>query len=268
MSQSDFGNLSSPLSGESFINDKLEPWRDALHSTHSGSSRPSYVTVGMQWLDTTTTPWILKLYDGADDITQGTFNSSTNIFTPSGAGAIAFTGNNTHSGTETFSNAAGVTTNTITERTAAAGITADGVLLKDSKVTATGGLQIGADTMAAFANAASFSATLTGTANVTSVSDVYSQCAVIGNLAIVWGRVTVTATAAAGTATTIDMNLPVASALTDNAQVSGFFWMTNRDAINGGITGNASNDKATFSFLSQSTSARTLVYGFCYPILT
>ena len=34
---------------------------------------------------------------------------------------IAFTGNNTHSGTETFSNAAGVTTDIISERTAGAG---------------------------------------------------------------------------------------------------------------------------------------------------
>lgn len=46
----------------------------------------------------------------------------------------------TASGVSTFSNAAGVTTNTITERTAAAGVTADGVLLKDSIVTANSGV--------------------------------------------------------------------------------------------------------------------------------
>lgn len=37
------------------------------------------------------------------------------------SGSYAFTGANTHSGTETFSNAAGVTTNTITPRTSGAG---------------------------------------------------------------------------------------------------------------------------------------------------
>lgn len=46
------------------------------------------------------------------------------------------TGNKTFSGTATFSNASGVTTDTITERTAAAGVTVDGVTLKDTTVLA------------------------------------------------------------------------------------------------------------------------------------
>lgn len=50
----------------------------------------------------------------------------------------AFTGNNTHSGTETFSNAAGVTTDVVTERTADAGVTVDSVLLKDGGVSNAG----------------------------------------------------------------------------------------------------------------------------------
>lgn len=86
MSQYDFGNLSSPLSGTTFFDSNLEPWRNALHSLHSGSSRPSYVTAGMLWLNTTTNPWILNLFDGSDDIPAGTFNTSTNQFIPSNAG--------------------------------------------------------------------------------------------------------------------------------------------------------------------------------------
>ncbi len=136
MSQYDFGNLVSPLPGSTLINTHLEPFRDALHSNHSGSSRPSYATAVMMWINTTTTPWVVNFFDGTDDIPIGTINATTNIFTPNGAGAIAFTGNNSHSGTETFSNAAGVTTNVITERTADAGVTADGVLLKDSQILA------------------------------------------------------------------------------------------------------------------------------------
>lgn len=83
MTQSDFGNLSSPLSGQEFIDDYLEPWRDAVHSTHSGSSRPTYVTAGMLWLNTTTNPWVLNMFDGTDDISLGTINITTNKFAPS-----------------------------------------------------------------------------------------------------------------------------------------------------------------------------------------
>jgi hypothetical protein len=49
---------------------------------------------------------------------------------------VSLSANNTWTGTQTFSNAAGVTTNTITERTAAAGITIDtDTLIKDGGVS-------------------------------------------------------------------------------------------------------------------------------------
>lgn len=88
MSQFDFGNLSSPLSGASFIDGNLEPWRDALHSGHSGSSRPSYVVEGMWWIDTSNTPWVAKVFQGSDDIIVGTLDPSTLVFTPSASGPI------------------------------------------------------------------------------------------------------------------------------------------------------------------------------------
>ncbi len=81
MSQYDFGNLESPVSGTALVNTHLEPWRDALHTMHSGSSRPSYAVAGTLWRDTSGTPWLLKLYDGADDITLGSINATTNVFT-------------------------------------------------------------------------------------------------------------------------------------------------------------------------------------------
>lgn len=83
MSQYSFGNLSSPLSGAALVDTHLEPWRDALHSLHAGSSLPSYAVAGMMWLDTTTNPWVLKVYDGSDSISLGTINTTTNQFTPS-----------------------------------------------------------------------------------------------------------------------------------------------------------------------------------------
>lgn len=84
MTQQDFGNLASPLSGTNFFDNKLEPWRDSLHSSHSGTSRPSYAAAGMLWMDTSATPWRLKMFDGTDDIVAGSFNISTNVFTPAG----------------------------------------------------------------------------------------------------------------------------------------------------------------------------------------
>jgi len=46
---------------------------------HAGTSRPSYINHGMMWLDTTDSANpILKFFDGTDDITFATFNTSAN----------------------------------------------------------------------------------------------------------------------------------------------------------------------------------------------
>jgi hypothetical protein len=66
--------------------------RYAAHlTTHSGTSRPSYAVAGTLWLDTISTPWVLKMYDGADDISIGTVNASTNAFNASNAASTAST---------------------------------------------------------------------------------------------------------------------------------------------------------------------------------
>lgn len=87
MSQFDFGNLISPLSGADLIDSNLEPWRDALHTTHSGSTRPSYVVAGTLWLDTSSTPWLLKMFQGSDDIILGSLDTTGLDFTPTAAPA-------------------------------------------------------------------------------------------------------------------------------------------------------------------------------------
>lgn len=85
MAQSDFGNLESPLSGTSFINTHLEPWRDAVHSTHSGGGRPSYAVAGMIWLDTTdSSRWIIYIFDGSEDIKIGEVDTTNDAFIPAG----------------------------------------------------------------------------------------------------------------------------------------------------------------------------------------
>ena len=80
MSQFDFGNLSSPLSGTSFIDSNLEPWRDALHSSHKGDTRPSYAVEGMIWVDDTNSSlWGVYVFDGTDDIKLGDVDTSNNV---------------------------------------------------------------------------------------------------------------------------------------------------------------------------------------------
>lgn len=56
------------------MNDTL----NALRTLHSGTSRPSYAVAQMLWVDTTTTPWVLKCYDGTDDISIATIDATTN----------------------------------------------------------------------------------------------------------------------------------------------------------------------------------------------
>lgn len=86
MSQYDFGNLSSPLSPTVFFDTHMESWRTALHSNHSGASAPSYQVAGTSWLDSTTSPWVWKMYDGTDQISFGLFDTAANTF-----GSIAAT---------------------------------------------------------------------------------------------------------------------------------------------------------------------------------
>ena len=93
MPQYNFGNLESPLSGAAFINTHVEPWRDALHSGHSGTSRPSYAVPGMQWINTTTNPWVLNVFDGTDDVKLGDIDISTNVFTPVAGGQLLASNN-------------------------------------------------------------------------------------------------------------------------------------------------------------------------------
>lgn len=63
----------------------------ALGSTMKGSSAPAAPLAGMFWLDDAATPWILKLYDGADWINVGTINPTGNEFLASGVvdGAVS-----------------------------------------------------------------------------------------------------------------------------------------------------------------------------------
>lgn len=57
------------------LNDGLQ----ALASTSKGTSRPATPYAGQLWLDETTAVWKLKVYDGTDDITLATIDTTGNV---------------------------------------------------------------------------------------------------------------------------------------------------------------------------------------------
>jgi hypothetical protein len=79
MSQYDFGTINPATKSGTALASDLNSWRSALHSTHGGSSAPSYITAGMLWLDTTSSDYRLKLYDGAQSIDVAIIDATNNV---------------------------------------------------------------------------------------------------------------------------------------------------------------------------------------------
>lgn len=83
MSQKTINFADNPY-GKELLDDYLAPLQNNMLTSHSGESRPPYAQQGTKWLDISSTPWLLKMYDGTDDIVLGTVDSSTHLFTPAG----------------------------------------------------------------------------------------------------------------------------------------------------------------------------------------
>jgi hypothetical protein len=79
MSQYDFGTIDPNTKSGTALATDLNSWRNALHSTHGGSSAPSYITAGMLWADTTSANYELKMYDSAQSITVAVIDATNNV---------------------------------------------------------------------------------------------------------------------------------------------------------------------------------------------
>lgn len=79
MAQYDFGTIDPNTKSGTALATDLNSWRNALHSTHGGSSAPSYITAGMLWVDTTSADYELKLYDGAQSIPVAVIDATNNV---------------------------------------------------------------------------------------------------------------------------------------------------------------------------------------------
>lgn len=79
MAQYDFGTIDPNTKSGTALASDLNSWRNALHSTHSGSTAPSYVTAAMLWADTTSANYELKMYDGAQWIPVAVLDATNNV---------------------------------------------------------------------------------------------------------------------------------------------------------------------------------------------
>ena len=77
-------DFSGNPSGAGLMDDYLDKDQQNVLTSNSGIQRPSYAVAGTKWLDTSATPWVLKMYDGMSDVALGTVNPSTHLFTPAG----------------------------------------------------------------------------------------------------------------------------------------------------------------------------------------
>lgn len=79
MAQYDFGTIDPNTKSGTALASDLNSWRSALHSTHSGSTAPSYLVAGMLWADTTSANYELKMYDGAQWIVIAVIDATNNV---------------------------------------------------------------------------------------------------------------------------------------------------------------------------------------------
>jgi microcystin-dependent protein len=79
MSQFDPGTIDPNTKDGATLASDINNWRDALHSSHRGTTAPGYASAGMLWVDDSAgTTWELKFYDGADWISLFTIDTTNN----------------------------------------------------------------------------------------------------------------------------------------------------------------------------------------------
>ena len=76
-------NYGTDMSGSELLDNYITKSQQNVLTSNSGIQRPSYAVAGTKWLDVSVTPWLLKIYDGTDDIIIGSIDPNTNRFIPS-----------------------------------------------------------------------------------------------------------------------------------------------------------------------------------------
>lgn len=106
MSQNSVDYSGNPT-GSQLMDNYLAKSQDNVLTTNSGVQRPSYAKSGTQWIDTSSNPWKLYLYNGSKDVLIGTISTgSSGAFIVSGvddSSYVKLTGTQTVGGNKTFS---------------------------------------------------------------------------------------------------------------------------------------------------------------------
>ncbi|MBQ8677255.1 MAG: hypothetical protein IJ529_02155 [Alphaproteobacteria bacterium] len=96
-------NYSNNPTGPELLDDYLDKEQENILTSNSGIQRPSYADVGTKWLDISSTPWKLMIFDGTNDVIIGSVNPVTHAFTPAGIDtAVLLTGDQSIGGIKTF----------------------------------------------------------------------------------------------------------------------------------------------------------------------
>lgn len=66
--------------GIELMDDFLANSQSNFLTKNSGITRPEYARAGTDWVDTSVTPWLLKIYDGVDDVIMGKIDPTTHKF--------------------------------------------------------------------------------------------------------------------------------------------------------------------------------------------
>jgi hypothetical protein len=75
MSQNALAPINPATTSGTDLATKLVNNEDSVLTQYSGTSRPSYAQNGTLWLDTTTNPWLWKIYNGTIDIVIAAFST-------------------------------------------------------------------------------------------------------------------------------------------------------------------------------------------------
>lgn len=146
-----------------------------------------------------------------------------------------------------------LSTDTISEETAAAGVTVDGLLIKDGAIP---GLA-----------SSTWTPTLFNTTNIDASTAIESNYIRIGNIVICWGQVNIDPTAAGGAVTLMGMSLPIASNFVSAQDAGGSCNGMANAQLGGTVDADSANDRVRIRFLSQITANSTFVFHFTYKIL-
>ena len=110
-----------------------------------------------------------------------------------------------------------------------------------------------------------YTPTLTNSTNVAASTAFLCRYIRIGDQVTVYGQVNIDPTAAAPTATTLRMSLPIASDLANAEECSGVF-SSNASGQTGIVLGETTNNLASFLYSAENTSNAAFGFTFNYQV--